>query len=182
VERIRGFDMASPAPSDRDTVPKITYFSCGFVDVNGDGLIDFVDEDDRESRPPQFLRQVRSRVYLGTGIPGDFKAERSFLLPGPAVVNQEFMRNGCPSQLSTGSKYDLSNQWSGLVDFTGDGIPDYVYRGQKHRVNGGIFVIGAPLEEDTTAHWWIMPGTGAGFAPPMGLTRFRGHPLSVEKA
>jgi RHS repeat-associated protein len=169
VERMRGFDESSTEPADPKTVPKVSYFSCGFLDVNGDGLIDYVDEDDRETRPPQYLKQVKSRVYLGTGIPGDFKLERSFVLPGPITVNEDFARNGCPSQNPGGPKFDVANQWSGLVDLTGDGIPDFVYRGLKPRVRGGVPVNGVPADDATTTRWWIMPGTGAGFAVPVLL-------------
>ncbi len=169
VERVRGYDASGSYPADPKTVPKINYLSCGFVDVNGDGLIDYVDEDDRETRPPAMLKQVKSRVYLGTGIPGDFKIERSFVLPAPITIAEDFSRDGCHSQNPGGPRFDVSNQWSGLVDLTGDGIPDYVYRGLKHRVNGGIPVNGVAFDPDPATHWWLMPGTGAGFARPVLL-------------
>jgi RHS repeat-associated protein len=170
VERLRGFDMSAVNPADPDKVPRVTYLSCGFLDVNGDGLIDYVDEDDRETRPPQFGKQFWSRVYLGTGIPGDFKLSRSFTLPAPVTVNQEFTRDGCPLPVDAQTTMDVSNQWSGLLDMTGDGVPDFVYHGLKQKMDGGIPVLGTFSEPPANgSRWWVMAGTTAGFADPVLL-------------
>jgi RHS repeat-associated protein len=165
VERSRGFNPTAGQPSDPGAAPRYTYLSCGFFDVNGDGLVDFIDEDDRETRPPEVLKEFKTRVYLGTGLPDDFKKERSFVLPAPISVVQDFRRDGCPAGQDAKHLY----QHSGLMDMTGDGIPDFVYHGFKNLISGAIPVNGVQDDGGKTERWWVIPGTGTGYAPPVRL-------------
>lgn len=87
--------------------------SCGFADVNGDGLPDFVDG---------------TSVYLGTGSVGStgwFMSGATITLPGPTSVQKNSQETACAPPATGDTKF-AAFQAAGLRDLTGDGVPDYV--------------------------------------------------------
>ncbi|MBI4512025.1 MAG: hypothetical protein HY698_20505, partial [Deltaproteobacteria bacterium] len=145
----------------------VSILSCGFLDANGDGFVDFVDEDNRDTIGWHKAGDLsRSRVYLGTGLPGDFTIDRSYLLPGPPTVNRD--PPSCGASIATSVD---SIQEAGLLDVTGDGVADYVYRGLPHELEiAKIRLRGVAVNSsERTPAWWVLPGTGTGFAPPVRL-------------
>jgi RHS repeat-associated protein len=87
---------------------------CGLADVNGDGLLDRIED--------------RLTVYLGTG-----RGFSSVTLTLPETfstqVNQQFLVCATPSPPPPGSTPFFALQSTGLRDLTGDGIPDFLSRG-----------------------------------------------------
>jgi hypothetical protein len=81
---------------------------CDLVDVNGDGLLDRVED---------------RTVFLGTGIGFD---TAPITLPGRLAVQSSGQLNFCGHPTNTFT----AQQIAGLRDLTGDGIPDYVV--QRH--------------------------------------------------
>ncbi|QRM35743.1 RHS repeat domain-containing protein [Microvirga sp. VF16] len=113
-----------------------TWMECGFVEVNGDGLVDYY----------QTLTGGVTRVLLNQGVPLGF-VPTSLNIPGRVAS----MRSERSSVCGTGAAWTVfdSRHLSSLVDLTGDGIPDYVYHG--------------PDEDDLVPRWRIRVGTGSGF-------------------
>src|SRR5262249_51753716 len=106
---------------------------CGIVDVNGDGIMDRVNY---------------GAVQLGTGrtTEGTFFTDTMFYLPGHLATQVNPHNQVCPGAPAR-TRYTTEST-SGLVDLTGDGIPDYVYK-----VNG----------EGGSWAWYAYIGTGTGF-------------------
>jgi RHS repeat-associated protein len=159
VERTREYAASNATPGT-----KTSFLSCGLVDVNGDGLMDYVDEYNQRPalNPAASVPPGPMRVYLGTGLPDDFQDSRSFVLPAPLGVSQTGADNTCEN-----AELVRTYQLSQLVDLTGDGVPDFVYQGAADLIDGGIPVAGVPHGTDHVT--WVMPGTGAGFAAAVRL-------------
>ncbi|WP_147451091.1 RHS repeat-associated core domain-containing protein [Corallococcus llansteffanensis] len=87
---------------------------CGLADVNGDGLVDRVEN--------------RTTVALGTG--RGFSTV-TLTLPGSYATQSSAQFNTCfaPEPDAPGATTFFADQVSGLRDLTGDGIPDFVTRG-----------------------------------------------------
>lgn len=85
--------------------------ACGLTDVNGDGLVDLVEN---------------TSVSLGTGGrgAGAFFTAPVITLPGAVAVQSNRQHSACASP-ATGTTTFTVTQFAGLRDLTGDGIPDY---------------------------------------------------------
>lgn len=106
---------------------------CGLVDVNGDGLLDRVED---------------TKAYLGTG--SGFKT-MSIGLPAPVALHQSGYPDVCPS--AAGGSFHTF-QLNGLRDLTGDGIPDLVFRDPDNILSGATYVaIGTGVGFATPIAW-----------------------------
>jgi hypothetical protein len=86
---------------------------CNVMDVNGDGVADFVDG---------------TSVFPGTGslTAGQFFTPGPlFVLPGALAVQSNSQETACAPPATVDTTFVVS-QTTGLRDVTGDGIPDYV--------------------------------------------------------
>jgi hypothetical protein len=87
--------------------------TCGLVDVNGDGLLDLVQD---------------SSVFLGTGLlqgQGFFTAGAMLILPGALAIQRNDEKTACVASAPPATEFIASNR-AGLKDVNGDGIPDYL--------------------------------------------------------
>jgi RHS repeat-associated protein len=114
--------------------------SCGFVDVNGDGLID-------RYRNDGLTPTRRHRAYLGTGTsfekPVDLPGSPHRLFRAVDTSLYGILDNHCGRDPSGDYKVIKPNQ---LIDVTRDGIPDWVTR--RNDTRGGEYEV------------WIGNGTG----------------------
>jgi hypothetical protein len=154
------------------------------MEVNGDGLVDYV-IDDRAG-----IRAIRSSglaqdhdVRLPENqVPADYaqhEAKRAIALPGPVGLVKDPLSTVCTPN-TPDRTYDIE-QVTALRDITGDGIADYIYFGSR-----GALADGTPLshpaltaaDRDGPQGWWFMAGTGVGFAAPRAI----GAPADVPFA
>jgi RHS repeat-associated protein len=137
--------------------------TCGFEDVNGDGLVDRV-------------TSVYNNVFISTAALGTGDADHPFstgatiALPGPLARNSTVMISQSdgiyvPASCASGQTYYDTQRTAGLHDINGDGIPDYI------------------TSVDTSAGrlWRIQLGTGTGFAPAVSAASPVGLELSLER-
>ena len=152
--------------------------TCGFVDVNGDGIVDRVSTVVvRPEGFPPHLPHLETTANLGTGDPANFLSELFIFLPGPLAVNQRqlerfdgllisFYRapdSVCANLTSTYPVQTLA----ALRDINGDGFPDYVV---GHNTQSGV---------PGAATWTVQFGTGTGFSAPVTIDG--SFDLSVER-
>jgi hypothetical protein len=144
VERLRHFDYTVGSDPVHGNL-NYQYLSCGFTDVNGDGLVDFVDEDERRDHPHLPGAPTLMRAYLGTGLPDDFSAARSLRLPAPIGITRQ------PNTRRPGECLGFTTTYlqSSLIDMTGDGIPDYVYYGFRDTAEGQFRLYSVPDRTDS---------------------------------
>jgi RHS repeat-associated protein len=136
-----------------------SWMECGFVEVNGDGLVDYVAGRSGPFGGPASSSSVR----LNNGRPLD--AGGGLGVPGPVHLTYSERQAG---RCEGAADWRLveTRQRAGLVDLTGDGIPDYV----QVEVPAG----GPP-------RGWVHVGTGVGFLPralihsPLGFEISFGH-------
>jgi hypothetical protein len=105
--------------------------TCDVSDIDGDGLAD---------------RIRGSSVRLGTGVLGAngfFTPSTVLTLPGDLAMQQNDFSAACNTPGSGGTVF-ATRQTKGLLDLTGDGIPDYV-------------------AQDSTGSWSVAIGTGTAF-------------------
>ena len=105
-----------------------SWMQCGFMDWNGDGIAD--------------------RIGDSGGIGSGELVSRTASKTGRNLIRFENNRHSACT--SGGSMYFQTRQVAGLLDVTGDGLPDRVYEAD----GGG---------------WEARPGTGIGFGPPLSL-------------
>ncbi|SIS73651.1 RHS repeat domain-containing protein [Neptunomonas antarctica] len=115
---------------------------CGFSDINGDGFADYL-QSGNYVLEDEGGDQETIWVWFGNGRPGDF-APGDFHLPGPMAGIRGTRPPGCDGAYTT-------QQTSGLIDLTGDGIPDYV---QQRQVSGDV----------DQKVWGLRVGMGVGYA------------------
>ena len=140
-----------PCGVEEWTSADLQVVSCGFADVNGDGLIDRV--EDHVTNPFQV-------AYLGTG--SGFTDVNIPLTGGALSVQSSEHKWRCPTDPPI-DPATLFGAWQskGMRDLTGDGIPDY-------------------LVQDASFNWTIAVGTGAGFAPPVPIAMPMGAQFSFS--
>src|SRR3569623_1513749 len=91
---------------------------CTFVDVNGDGLLDRV-EDAPSPASPQYQQVVTLGTGSGFGI-------TTLTLPFYVSAQISGYADHCPTGAPPPAPAFTSMQISGLRDLTGDGIPDFI--------------------------------------------------------
>ena len=140
----------------------VMYQTCGFEDVNGDGIADRI-----TSVVQPDGNGFVSQAVLGTGNPnGFYDSHVTITLPGALarvdtdLVNPDgkgFVPRSCNAD-GTGS-FDVLRTQS-LRDINGDGIPDYLAK--------------------RDGAWSVNLGTGTGFAPTVFLTMPAGLEIAKE--
>ncbi len=136
--------------------------SCGFIEVNGDGLMDYATKKAFHGPWTALLNTGLPRDFPGGGFSETFAIE----LPGPpgSVMNSHFpvcegesgpSPSPSPTPAPAGTNYHVSHR-SALMDLTGDGIPDYVFLDDKQ---------GSP----SFGKWMVNVGTGTGFVSPVEI-------------
>ncbi|OIR25076.1 FG-GAP-like repeat-containing protein, partial [Bathymodiolus thermophilus thioautotrophic gill symbiont] len=125
------YQLSEPIIDDDDLRDK----GVRFLDVNGDGLLDYVRGDDGYKK-----------VYLNTG--SGWQLSTSFVLPQPIVSDYDFIYRYCYTVVSINllvetiewrecTNYDktASNRPSGMhfAELNGDGLVDIVYGKDNHK-------------------------------------------------
>jgi hypothetical protein len=149
---------------------------CGFMEVNGDGLVDYVINDAGGIRAIRSsgLAEVHDVRLQENHVRADYsqhEAKRAVLLPGPVGVVKDPRTSACGDGTDGASTYDIEQQ-TALRDITGDGVADYIYFGAR-----GALADGTPLSHPALTPqdrvgpqgWWFMAGTGVGFAAPRAI-------------
>lgn len=116
-----GLERWSAATFDLTTVyagMKGQKLDCTFVDVNGDGLLDRV-EDDPSPASPAYQQLVTLGTGSGFGI-------TTMTLPFYVSSQISGYADHCPPNAPHPALAFTSTQLSGLRDLTGDGIPDFI--------------------------------------------------------
>ena len=130
--------FAWPEPECAVETWTVGELTCGFADVNGDGIPDRV-------RAVPFGAVT---AYLGTGQLGSFySTSATITLPGPLAQFNNTRASTCTSPATPDSTPYEASQLSGLRDLNSDGLPDYIRR------NG--------------SQWTASLGTGVGFQAPI---------------
>jgi RHS repeat-associated protein len=137
--------------------------TCGFEDINGDGLVDRVTS--------VYNNGFMATAALGTGeADHPFSTGATITLPGPLARNSTVMipqpdgRYVPASCVSGQTSYD-TQRTAGLHDINGDGIPDYI----------------TSVDTSVGRLWRMQLGTGTGFAPAVSVTSPVGLELSLER-
>jgi RHS repeat-associated protein len=140
-----------------------TNLVCGFQDINGDGILD-------RFTSTRNGNALLTTVRLGTGDASDPFSYRTggqaaqITLPGPPARRElKVTWDGTqglyvPTQCVQGASTFDTHFRGGLVDFNGDGIPDYVTHVGSTRTD--------------QAPWTIAFGTGTGFTASLPLVAF----------
>ena len=108
------------------TDPSFQRMTCGVMDVNGDGLADFVSG---------------TSVFLGTGSLTSaqfFTASPLLTLPDSLAIQFNNQTTACEPPATPDTVFTVSEA-AGLRDVTGDGIPDYITSGFVHVGTGTGF-------------------------------------------
>jgi len=160
--------------------------ACGFMEVNGDGIPDYV------TGSGGIIRAIRStgiaeahdvQLPENQGIPYPVQEDkRSITLPGPVGVIHDGRTATCGSNTNSQTPYTIEQQTT-LRDVTGDGIADYIWFGTRDALADGTPIAHPPVvQQDGAAAmgWWLMPGTGVGFAPPMPIRTPRDLPFALH--
>jgi hypothetical protein len=104
------------------------------LDIDGDGLPDFVQTDQEAGNGPDTLGMTRWDVYLGDGM-GFAETSTPWPIPYPADV--------------------LANGYHAVLDVNADGVPDFVQTDQEN--GNGPDALGM-------SQWDVYMGSDAGFA------------------
>ncbi|HEY7531312.1 MAG TPA: hypothetical protein VH681_00860, partial [Nitrospiraceae bacterium] len=137
--------------------------TCGFEDINGDGLVDRV-------------TSVYNNIFISTAALGTGDADHPFstgatiTLPGPLARNSTVMipqPDGIyvPASCVSGQTHYDTQRTAGLHDINGDGIPDYI----------------TSVLTSVGQFWRLQLGTGTGFAPQVSVASPVGLELSLER-
>ncbi|MBI4511331.1 MAG: Hint domain-containing protein, partial [Deltaproteobacteria bacterium] len=170
-----------------------TYKACGLRDVDGDTLKDYVTETAVPFRGASGVTTgngvklhrvaLRSRGVPRSTSTTNFDPGSAILLPGRIDIQNR--PNPAICELSNVSF--VREQTSGLVDITGDGRPDYVYRGTASTAEDGEELDGGPLKAigayleswfptsgitPRDIGWWVRVNDGTGFGKPIKLPDF----------
>jgi RHS repeat-associated protein len=129
------------------TVGGIRQIQCGFMEANGDGLVDYLISDTAGNRV------IRSSGLAQAHDVAQQEAKRAIQLPGPVGVVRDPRATVCGGGAAGNTAYDIE-QISDLRDVTGDGIADYVFFGGSRM---------PPGNPEGPQGWWFMAGTGTGF-------------------
>jgi RHS repeat-associated protein len=181
---------------DRATTDGTSYSwqQCALQDVNGDGLADYVSESSAPVVGVPASAVTRRVALLGSGTPKlfpshgqdwpttkpSFQAHVAMPLPGRINLQSFKFVVFCNANVEDWQ----TEQYSGLVDMTGDGRPDYVYYGDdQHEFDGTL--LSMPAGDDLNVYWRVRVNTGTGFGPPhrivvprsmtFGLSRTKHH-------
>jgi RHS repeat-associated protein len=136
----------------------IRTMTCGFLEADGDGLVDYVatsPEGTRVIRSPG-LAQVHDVLLPENHQPVDYaehERKRTIALPGAVGMVRDPRADACPSGASGSKTYEIE-LLSDLRDVTGDGIADYVFFGGQRL---------PPGNPEGPQGWWYMAGTGTGY-------------------
>jgi RHS repeat-associated protein len=148
---------------------------CGFMEVTGDGLADYVIDDDAGIRAIRSsgLAQDHDVRLPENQVPADYalqEAKRAIALPGPVGLVKDPLSTVCTPN-TPDRTYDIE-QVTALRDITGDGIADYIYFGSRGALADGTPLSHpalTPADRDGPPGWWFMAGTGVGFAAPSAI-------------
>jgi RHS repeat-associated protein len=148
---------------------------CGFMEANGDGLVDYVISDAAGTRVIRSsgLSQEYDVLLPENQIPADYaqqEMKRAIVLPGPVGLVKDPRARTCPSGAPGTRQYEIE-QLSGLHDITGDGIADYIYFGGRDL---------PPGNPEGLQGWWFMAGTGVGFTAPRAVRSPDGIPFALH--
>jgi RHS repeat-associated protein len=160
---------------------------CGFMEVNGDGLIDYVIDDAagiRAIRSSGLAQEhdVRLPENEAPAAYAQQEAKRAIFLPGPVGRIKDPRSTVCKPNTSGSQTYDIE-QLTALRDVTGDGIADYVYFGSRGALSDGEPLSHPSLtsaDRDSPQGWWFMAGTGVGFAPPRAIRAPEDLPFALH--
>ncbi|MEP7043276.1 MAG: RHS repeat-associated core domain-containing protein [Dokdonella sp.] len=129
------------------------FLSCGFADVNGDGIL-----DQFSSELDQNQHWKSTTATLGSGVASALMSTVQVALPGPISPSDNPSKPCSPS----GTPSFETQLLGALRDVNGDGVPDYI-GGVKHgRLPAG------------TADWSVSFGTGTGFGPAKPIEMVKG--------
>jgi RHS repeat-associated protein len=182
------------------------YMQCGFRDVNGDRLPDYVTEvaggytglaaSDggpvqvallNTGYPRGYHEDPVTLEYTKTTQPA-FELAHAVLLPGRVGVTSDVrIRDHSPGGLNCDDDpHALRPTWkvSELVDITGDGLPDYVYRGPSSGQVDLDLPIRTIIAEPTPtlgSSWWVRPNLGYGFGAPIAITDSAAAPFDISR-
>jgi RHS repeat-associated protein len=147
--------------------------ACGFMEVNGDGIPDYV------TGSGGIIRAIRStgiaevhdvQMPENQGVPyPQQEQKRSITLPGPVGVITDGRTSVCGSNTASQTPYTIEQQTS-LRDITGDGIADYIWFGTPDALADGTPIAHPPVAQQYargSTGWWFMAGTGVGFGAPL---------------
>jgi RHS repeat-associated protein len=163
--------------------------ACGFMEVNGDGIRDYVTQNETGMRAvlSSGLAQahdVRLPDNLSATDYSEIEQKRSIQLPGPVGVVKDPRSEACGAN-AAGNKRYLIEQLTALRDITGDGIADYVYRGSRHKLEDGTQLLHpatVPRKSRDSNGWWLMPGTGVGFAAAIRIQTPKDFPFALHSS
>jgi RHS repeat-associated protein len=153
----------------------VRQLQCGFLEANGDGIVDYVIGDKAGNRVilSPGLAQAHDARLPDNRVPANYAAQeqkRTIALPGPVGVLKDPRSNACTGD-SPGSKtYDIE-QISELRDITGDGIADYVFFGGSQM---------PPGNPEGPQGWWFMAGTGTGFVAARAIRSPQNIPFALN--
>lgn len=141
------------------------YQTCGFEDINGDGLVDRVIS--------AYTDSFVATAALGTGdVEHPFSVGAKITLPGPLARNSTALTRQpdgtfLPPSCVSGPSYTYyeTQRTAGLHDLNGDGILDYI----------------TSVKVLSNRQWRVHMGTGTGFAPQVPVNSPVGLELSLER-
>jgi RHS repeat-associated protein len=149
--------------------------TCGFMEANGDGLVDYVINDGSGNRVIRSsgLSQAHDILLPENQSPADFAQQefkRSITLPGPVGLVRDPRLSACPAGAPGTRRYEIE-QLTDLRDITGDGIADYIFFGGPRLPPGSP---GGPQG------WWFMAGTGVGFTEARAIRSPASVPFALH--
>jgi RHS repeat-associated protein len=164
----------------------ISELTCGFAEVNGDGIPDYVIHDAGGIRAilSSGLAETDDMALPDNQAPGGYpqqEAKRSIVLPGPVGIVHDPRLTVCGTDTTSNTTYRIEQQ-TALRDITGDGIADYIYYGTRDTVANGTKLAHPSLGRRAAPgpqRWWVMPGTGVGFAAPVPIRAPRMVPFAI---
>gem|GEM_PF-2751524 len=163
------------------------YLVSGLMDINGDGLPDFVNAapstwpNATGNYSPQEMSEQHWLVYFNTG--SGFESQARSWGPGGGVTTEPLLANYIShNQLLSNSVHSSSTASQELVDITGDGLPDLVApitgSGQAHLevllcINGEAACQVDPFNVVTPPvcclNNYLFVNNGSGFSDPQPL-------------
>jgi YD repeat-containing protein len=160
---------------------------CGFMEVNGDGLVDYVIDDGNGIRAIRSsgLAQQHDVRLPENQVPADYtqhEAKRAIFLPGPVGRIKDPLSQVCTPNTPGSQTYQIE-QMTALRDITGDGIADYIYFGTRGALFDGTLLSHPALTDADRSgpqSWWFMAGTGVGFAAPRAIRASADLPFALR--